>query len=452
MENFLRNWKGELILVTHDRAFMDRVVTHVLGIHRKRIIKVKGNTEKLYQQIAKEEEIYEKTRVNEEQKRKEIEIFITRFRAKARLANMVQSRIKTLEKTENKRKLEKIKDLDFDFNYKTYSGKFLINVSDISFGYNPDKKIIKNFSISIGSKEKICIIGKNGKGKTTLLRLLSGSLQPESGEINVNKGVAKGIYEQTNIDSLNNNLTILDEVMYSAKEIDRQIARDACGAMMFSGNDALKKISILSGGEKSRVMLAKIIATPCNILFLDEPTNHLDMQSCDALLEAIHNFKGAVIMVTHNELFLKSVAERLIVFQNDEINIFEGGYEDFLEKEGWCDEDENRIVKQSENSKKINRKKRAEIINEKSKILKPLKEKILEIENEIENLEEITGNLNKELIELSEKGDYQKSIEINKELEKLNSEIENLFEDLDKYSTEKEYQEKYFENLLLNLN
>ncbi len=449
MEGFLKNWKGELILITHDRAFMDKVVTHVLGIHRRRIIKVKGNTEKLYNQIAKEEEIYEKTRINEEQKRKEIELFITRFRAKARLANMVQSRIKTLEKTENKSKLEKIKNLEFQFSYKNYQGKFLLNAENIVFGYEPEKKIIDDFSISIGSKDRICIVGKNGKGKTTLLRLLAGSLKPEKGIVKYNKDVLKGVYEQTNIDSLNKNFTVLEEVMNSGIEVDKQIARNACGVMMFGGDEALKKISVLSGGEKSRVMLAKIIATPCNILFLDEPTNHLDMQSCDALLEAVDDFKGAVVMVTHNEMFLKAIAERLIVFQNNKIDVFEGSYTDFLEKEGWDDEIEKKSMRKSQDTKKLNRKKRAEIIAEKSKKLNPLKEKISLLENEIEFLEKEAREVNEKLIKLSEKGDYSDSLSASRKLEELNCKIEDLFEQLDKYYNTFEESKKYFD-LLLN--
>ena len=131
--------------------------------------------------------------------------------------------------------------------------------------------------------------------------------------------------------------TVEEEILYSHPDMDRQRARNICGAMMFSGDDALKRISVLSGGEKSRVMLGKLLATPMNLLLLDEPTNHLDMESCDALLAAIDFFEGTVIMVTHNEMFLHSLAERLIVFQNDHIEVFDGSYREFLEKDGWHD-------------------------------------------------------------------------------------------------------------------
>lgn len=445
LENFLQSWDHELILITHDRTFMDKVVTHTLGIHRKKIKKIKGNTEKLYSQIARDEEIYEKTRINDDQKRKEIELFVTRFRAKAKLASMVQSRVKALDRMGKKESLDNIKDLDFTFNYKLYSGKYLINASNLTFGYSEDKLLINNFDISIGSRDRICIIGKNGKGKTTLLKVLAETLPLMNGTINENKGVYKGVYEQTNIESLNMNNTIEDEIMYSHTEIDKLGARNASGAMMFSGDSALKKISVLSGGEKSRVMLAKIIATPCNLLMLDEPTNHLDMESCDALLAAVDEFQGAVLMVTHNEMFLHALADRLIVFQNDKISIFEGTYAEFLEKEGWeNEEDGNTKYKPvNKNNKKEIRRKRSEIIAQKSKILKPLETEINTIEIDIENTENDLTQFNKDIVTASENQDGKKIAELSKYINKSNDLIDILFERLEPLT--EEYESKLIE-------
>ncbi len=450
LEEFLKSWQNELILITHDRSFMDKIVTHTIAIHRKKIKKIKGNTEKLYEQLAKDEEIYEKTRINDEQKKKEIEIFINRFRAKARLAGMVQSRIKALQKMGQKDKLEDIKDLEFTFNYKKYEGKYLINANNVTFGYEKDKLIINNFDISIGSKDRICIIGKNGKGKTTLLKLLAGSLELLAGQINENNNVSKGVYEQTNISTLDPNKTIEEEILYSHSDIDKQRARDACGAMMFEGDMALKKISVLSGGEKSRVMLAKIIATPCNLLMLDEPTNHLDMESCDALLEAINEFKGAVLIVTHNEMFLHSIANRLIVFKNNDISLFEGTYAEFLEKEGWEDEEEN-IVKcenTSKQNKKEIRKKRSEIFTQRSKVLKPLETKILDIEQKIETYDNELEICNKELIEASNKSDIEQIRLLSKKINELTNKIEILFEELEITTDELQKQKEKFDEIL----
>ena len=173
ISRFLISWPREVLLVTHDRGFMDDVVTHIAGIHRHKIKKIQGNTYKYYLQVAQDEEVYEKTRQNEEKRKKEVELFISRFRAKARLANMVQSRIKTLEKSQTKEKLQKMKNLEFEFNYLPFSGKQILMIENLSFGWQKDNPLINNFSLNIYPEDRIAIIGKNGKGKTTLLKLIN---------------------------------------------------------------------------------------------------------------------------------------------------------------------------------------------------------------------------------------------------------------------------------------
>jgi ATP-binding cassette subfamily F protein 3 len=300
IERFLVAWPRELMVITHDRSFMDRVVTHVMGIHRQKVRKIAGTTEKYYAQIAQDEEIHEKTRLNDERRRKEVELFISRFRAKARLAGLVQSRVKALQKMEKRNKLEKLRDLEFAFREKPLSGKHALSARHVGFTYEPGTPLIRDVSLTIMTGERICIVGPNGKGKTTLLRILAGELAPQSGEVVYHPAVQKGFFEQTNVSHLIDSRTVEEEILYSDPGVDRQMARDICGAMMFPGDDALKKVAVLSGGEKSRVVLGKILATPVNLLLLDEPTNHLDMESCDALLEAIDSFDGTVILVTHN--------------------------------------------------------------------------------------------------------------------------------------------------------
>ncbi len=322
IKRFLINWSRELLIITHDRSFMDAVITHTVGIHRKKMRKLLGDTGKYYAQIARDEEIYEKTRQNDEKRIVEIEQFITRFRAKARMANMAQSRIKLLDKKEKKEKLEAIQTLDFSFRYNPIKAKYIATIEDLEFSYDKELTLIKNLTFSVKNDERICVVGKNGKGKTTLLKLLAGTLAPLNGTINYNPNVITGVYEQTNIKSLVDSRTIVEEILYSEKDIDQQTARNIAGCMMFEGDDALKKIEVLSGGEKARVMLGKTLAKRVNLLILDEPTNHLDMDSCDALLEALQNFEGAVIMATHNEMFLHALAEKLIIFQNDETYSF----------------------------------------------------------------------------------------------------------------------------------
>jgi ATP-binding cassette, subfamily F, member 3 len=440
IERFLVSWPGELVLITHDRTFMDRIVTHTMGIHRQKIKKIEGDTGKYYTQIAQEEEIYEKTRMNDERKRKEVEHFITQFRAKARLVGLVQSRIKTLEKMERKERLVKLKDLDFSFNYSPFIGKYVLQATYVGFSYDPSKELIKDFTITLRPGEKVCIIGPNGKGKTTLLKLLSGQLTPDSGEITLNPKAIRGTFEQTNVSNLVDSRTVEEEIMYTHSEVNGQKARDICGAMMFEGDFALKKIEVLSGGEKSRVMMGKLLVQPANLLLLDEPTNHLDMESSDALLAAIDSFDGAVVMVTHNEMFLHALAERLIIFYHDAIEVFEGGYQRFLDKGGWGDEDLQVMAARKSKTekdpgekldKKELRKRRAEIITERSKVLGPLEKGIEKAEHGIDAREKKIKELHEAMQEASHAKDGKRITAISLEIHTNETEIEALFQELE---------------------
>jgi len=339
LKRFLKDWDSELILITHDRDFMDSVISHTLNIHRGNFKKTPGNTKNVMEKILLEEEIYEKTRINEDKKREKTQEWIDRFGAKASMAKRAQSKVKMLEKQNTKEKLGNIATLDFKFNYKPYTNKeALLEVNKITFGYDEHEVLINKLSFKINAHDKICVIGKNGKGKSTLLKLVTQNLEPFEGNAKIHNKAEIGYFGQMNIDRLDPELSIYEEMQKHAPDIDQTNVRKTCGNMMFSGTLSNKKISILSGGEKSRVMLGKILLKSTNLLLLDEPTNHLDLDSCESLLSAIKNFQGAVLMVTHSEYFLKEVANRLIVFDEGKVFVFEGGYKDFLKKVGWKDE------------------------------------------------------------------------------------------------------------------
>ncbi|MDR0978294.1 MAG: ATP-binding cassette domain-containing protein [Endomicrobium sp.] len=451
--SFLRSWKGELMLITHDRDFMDSVITHCVAIHRTKVRKIEGNTQKLYEQIQKEEEIYEKTRLNIDKKIKQTELFIKRFRAKARLAGMVQSRIKSLEKQDNLEKLDRTETLSFSFPWLNFQAPKMISVSNLEFGYSNDKLLINKLNFDILKNDRICIIGRNGRGKSTLLKLIAGRLMPDKGIINKHPDLKTAYFVQSDSANLNPNKTVLEEILASGKCLPQR-ARNIAGSMMFSGDNALKKIEVLSGGEKSRVLLGKILADPCHLLLLDEPTNHLDMESCESLIEAINKFQGAVVMVTHNEEILRKTASKLIVFDKDEVFVFNASYQDFLDTVGWDDEN-SKIKKIYQKATKKNReqtkKVRANIVQEKSRVLSPLEKQIKDIENNITEMEK-EFNLNTcRLIEASEKGDVSFLAENSKLNKTLQSEIESLYNKLSNLYDKTEKEKKYFNNLLERL-
>ncbi|MBW2699282.1 MAG: ABC-F family ATP-binding cassette domain-containing protein, partial [Deltaproteobacteria bacterium] len=301
----LRAWKGELLLVTHDRSFLDQVITHTLAIHRGQLRKMRGDTGKLSEQLDREDEIHAKTRINQQKKRKIAEDYINRFRSKARLASNVQSRIKSMKKMGLLDKLETISDLDFSFSHQNTPAKSVMHAVDLSFGYEKNKLLMDGFSLTVGKEDRIGVIGKNGKGKTTLLRLLAGDLTALQGEVKLHNQTRTSYYAQSHTVELPADSTVEACIMQAGCE--RQRARGICGLMMFEGDAALKPVRVLSGGEKARVLLGQLLAKPANLLLLDEPTNHLDLQSCDTLVQAIADFPGAAVLVTHNEMFLHAL-------------------------------------------------------------------------------------------------------------------------------------------------
>lgn len=336
LAKFLKEWEGELMLITHDKSFMDSIINHTLIIHRGKFRKMAGTTDRVKAQIAEEEKIYEATRLREEAKKQDIEDWVRRFGAKASMASQAKARMKQVERMDVKVKLADIANLDFDFNYSSYgSSNEMIEVKNLTFGYNPETILMKNLSFKVGPHDKICIIGRNGNGKSTLLKLLTGEVAPISGEIKVAGKVEYGYFGQMNLDRLNLDHTIVEELETVEQGIDIQKVRRCAAQMLFSGDDAFKKIKVLSGGERSRVMLGKILLTPSNLLLLDEPTNHFDMESSESLMNAIKNFEGAVLMVTHNEYFLHEIANKLVVFDGGKTFVFTGTYSDFLKQVGW---------------------------------------------------------------------------------------------------------------------
>jgi ATP-binding cassette subfamily F protein 3 len=456
LARYLNSWPRELLLITHDRSFMDSVVTHTMGIHRLTIRKYPGTTEKYYTRIHEEDEQYERTRLNDEKKRREAERFINRFRAKATKAKAVQSRIKALDRSQKLDKLSQERDLDFSFKSLPFPGKRVMEAKGLSFGYPGGEKLFDSLNFEIRKGDRIAVIGKNGRGKTTLLNVLAGELASNAGSIQFQPSVKTAYFGQTNIDRLDSAKTVLDELLHSHPDLGIGAARNICGAMLFEGNEALKKIKVLSGGERSRVLLGKLLVSPANLLLLDEPTNHLDMYSIDSLLDAIDAFDGAVVIVTHSELILDAMAERLIVFDGGTVRVYEGGYQEFIERVGWADEAGEEIgqsgagarkQKPSAQRKDLKRAK-AELINERSRTLTPLKDRIAALEAEIMELEERHDRETQELLDASANGDGEAIGRLSASHHATRERIDALFEELATVTEDHDARAKEFEKQL----
>ena len=375
---FLSKWPGEFILITHDRDFMDQVTTHTLGIHREKVRKMKGSSLDFFQQILLEEEVQEKTRGKIEKKKAQVQTFVDRFGAKATKATQAKSKMKMLSREPVLEKLNALSALSFSFQEAPFPGKRILSAQGLAFSYT-DEPLISNISLDIEKGERIAIIGKNGRGKSTFLRLIGGDLQPKSGEVEVSDNTRIGYFGQTHVDRLNPRHSIEQEISAANPQLNFTQIKGIAGLMMFSGALSEKKISVLSGGERSRVLLGKIVAHPCNLLLLDEPTHHLDVESIEALIDALEDFEGAVVIVTHSELILRRLdLDKLIVCEASKQTLFLGNYDEFLEKMGWEEEKKNAPIKK--NPAPSPRK-------ENAALLKPIQRQIQVCEQKIAGLE-----------------------------------------------------------------
>jgi len=451
LEGFLKSFEGEIILITHDRTFMDSVTTHTMGLNRKGLKFYEGNTHKFYAKLEEDDEQYLKTKANLDKKRAEMEDFITRQKARASKAVMAQSKAKQLEKMGEMDELETESSLEFDFNTKKTPAKILLNVKELSFGYDPNTPLFKDLDFNVYKGQCLAIIGKNGKGKSTLLNTIAGELLPQKGTLAWHPETTLAHFGQTNINRLNLKQSIMDEIYDVDPLLGITRVRGICGAMMFSGERAKKEIGILSGGERSRVMLGKIIATPANLLLLDEPTNHLDMYSIDALCDAIKRFDGSVILVTHSEMLLHRLADALIVFHKDKAEFFAGSYNDFLEKIGWEEECEVTPKKTVITDYNALKKERASLMQERSNTLSPLKKKIEACEANIMRLEVTIKAKNELLVLHSNESNIGELARLSKELLADESALETLYQSFETLHHEHDSLMETYENKLKNL-
>jgi len=432
LRGFIKEFEGEVILITHDRDFMDSVTTHTMGVQRKGLRLVAGDSYKYYSTLEMEDETYEKTKANQDKKRKELEEFVARNKARASTAALAQSKQKELDKMDEMEDLKNDATLSFNFSYKDTPAKVIFRAEDLGFGYNPDEPLFQGITFAMEKGKRLAIIGKNGKGKSTLLNYIAGELPHQQGKLDFHPSTVFAHFGQTNIERLNVKATIVDEIASVSKEIGIPQARNIAGRMMFSGELGDKKIEVLSGGERSRVMLGKIIGTPANLLFLDEPTNHLDMQSIDALADAIDDFEGSLIMVTHSEMLLHRLADALIIFHKGGAEYFDGTYAEFLEKIGW---EEEEGTKPKKKKPKINHKERKAlrkaVTKERNEVRKEFTKEIKFCEEKIEVLEAEMAVKNEALEKASNSGDNDMIMELAREVGLVQQEIDAFFERLE---------------------
>lgn len=392
LENYLQAFEGAIVIVSHDRYFLDRVVKKIVESRKGKLIPYAGNYSFYLEEKSLREEIQSGQYKNQQAKIRQEERLIERFRAKASKAKMVQSRVKALEK------LDRVDDVDddnpsvnFSFKFSKQSGRHVVRIEDIHKSY-PGVPILKDATATIEKGDKIALIGANGRGKSTLLRIIAGADKSFEGVCETGHNVTQTFFAQHQLEALHLENEILRELQAFAPKHTETELRSILGCFLFTGDDAFKKIKVLSGGEKSRVALAKALTADANFLVLDEPTNHLDIASVNILIQALKQFEGTFIVVSHDRYLLDNVANKIWFIEDQQIKEYPGTYAEYEE---WQSKraipaKKTEAVKKEEPKSvkpKLNNETRDQELKKLNQTLKKLEQEIAQMESDLRSAE-----------------------------------------------------------------
>ena len=452
LEKYLRNYQGAVVMVSHDRFFLDRMVNKIVELYQQKLHFYTGNYAYYEAEKALRVDIQQKAYENQQDYIRQNERFVERFKAKASKAAAAQSIVKRLEKLDRIENVEiERPNMRINFSVEKQPGRILCTLKHISKSFG-DIKIVEDTGAEIDRGDKIALIGANGKGKSTLLRIIA-DVESFNGDRIWGHNVEEAFYAQHQLEALNIDNSLLDEMKESRSGKTDVELRSLLGGFLFSGDAVDKKIKVLSGGEKARVALAKTIVSKANFLMLDEPTNHLDIHSVDLLIEALNNYEGSIVLVSHDRHFISRVANKIWEIEDFKIREFKGTYAEFedwkarrdAEQKAQANKIETQIIKQTTKKEDapITKKEASSAINENSRSIdKDLKKEFQKQKNRFQQLEEKIAQLNKKKIEfetglaspeiyndknkfLQTETNYKNT---NEELKKLHAEYEIVFE------------------------
>ena len=336
LEDFLKRYDGSLLMTSHDREFMNRVVTKIVEIDEGDLVTYSGNYEFYERERAIRETNREAAYARQQSMLAKEQRFIDRFAAHAAKAAQVQSRVKALDKIEKLEPPKKRKTMKFDFRKPARSGDDVVTLKHVSKSYGK-RPIYDGFDFLVRRGERWCVMGKNGAGKSTLLKMVSGSLDPDAGSVRLGASLKMGYFSQQAFDVLDPSLTVWEQIQKDFPLESIGTLRSLLGAFQFSGDEVEKKIRSLSGGERSRLVLARMLLDPPNFLVLDEPTNHLDLATKEMLVEALHDFEGTMLFVSHDRMFLRGLSNRVLELPEERgapPRVYGGSYVEYVNASG----------------------------------------------------------------------------------------------------------------------
>ncbi len=430
LEKFLQGYKGAFLLISHDREFLRRTTDHILEVEQGDIIKYNGNLDDYFEQKTLLRSQLEARAMSLKEKRDEVLKFVARFGAKASKAKQAQSRLKSLGRMET----IELKSLPVGASIKipepSRAGKTIITLEKAQLGYG-ERTIIKDVNFTLHNGDHLAVVGLNGAGKSTFLKTLAGVIPPLSGRVELGYQVSIGYYAQHVAENLDANATVLDEMTAKVhSEVSRQDALNMAGSLLFSGDDVKKKISVLSGGEKSRVALGQILLQRAPCLILDEPTNHLDFQTVEALTQSLAQYAGTLVVVSHDRSFIRRIGKKIVEVNNGEASTYLGTYDEYVWSLQKGSLSQRKLTLDSKNSKPLLSSpvapKKIESFVSRTDRDRELKR----LERNIQKLDERLEILQKKLLALSDSisdsGAYATKFESIKELELVQKSIESV--------------------------
>ncbi len=432
LEIFLKQYKGTVILISHDRYFLDQVVNRVFEIHNKRLKAYNGNYSDFIELSAIEKELEQKKFEDQQKDLKKQEESIDRLKAFGREKHLKRARSKekslakvdVLDKPEAYRKKARI-----EFNPSVISGNDVLQVRDVSMGYG-ERILFKNLDLDIYRGEKVALIGANGIGKSTLFKIIMDELAPLAGNVKFGTNVNVSYFHQEQ-KTLNLNNAIIDEIWQNNTHLTQTTLRSMLGAFLFEGEEVFKKISTLSGGERARVAILKLILSNANLLLLDEPTNHLDIDSKEVLEEALYGYSGTVFTISHDRYFLNTVVDKVLVLDKDGITEYLGNYDYYIEKKKQIHE--MSIVEEKEEKTKTQIKDEKRKEREQRELDKKNRVKIQNLEKEIEETETKIEETDILLCQEEIYSNPEKSKEVSQEKINLENKLSSLYEQWEEF-------------------